>query len=181
MKSSLHVNKRNQTGQPTLTATSNFSKLPLLSLVSTCLELELNKLDVVLMEPHRQSPKTKALRTGTSHRRKGTLVHHLRPAGNMDEAFSPVTTPEDEEDIHHIKHVAGQPTTGLWSVKYCRTDCEQQHLNFILFFLRLCHSPFFLFLSLLQVPHRPDTFPKLQEALHFTTSPNCCFSSALCE
>lgn len=30
----------------------------------------------------------------------------------MDEAFSPVTTPEDEEEEEdqHIKHVAGQPS-----------------------------------------------------------------------
>lgn len=39
------------------------------------------------------------------------LVHHLRPTENMDEALSPVTTPEEEEDIHHIKHVAGQHHT----------------------------------------------------------------------
>lgn len=72
-----------------------------------CLELELNKLNVVLLDPH--SPKTKALRTGTGQRRKQTLV---RTAGNMDEAFSPVTTPEDEEEEEdqHIKHVAGQPS-----------------------------------------------------------------------
>ncbi|KAM9348958.1 protein Aster-B-like [Symphorus nematophorus] len=71
------------------------------------LELELNKLDVVSVESHRQSPKTKALR-----RRKRTLVHHLRTPGNMDEALSPITTPEDEEeDIQHIKHVAGSTQT----------------------------------------------------------------------
>ncbi|XP_049896256.1 protein Aster-B-like isoform X2 [Epinephelus moara] len=75
------------------------------------LELELNKLDVLLVDPHRQSPKNKALRTGTSRRRKRTLVHHLRTPGNMDAALSPVTTPEDEEDIHHIKHVAGSTQT----------------------------------------------------------------------
>ncbi|XP_040907557.1 protein Aster-B-like isoform X2 [Toxotes jaculatrix] len=75
------------------------------------LEVELNKLDVVLMEPHKQSPKTKALRTGTSRRRKRMLVHHLRPAGNADEVLSPVTTPEDAEDVHHIKHVAGSTQT----------------------------------------------------------------------
>ncbi|CAK6977069.1 protein Aster-B-like [Scomber scombrus] len=70
------------------------------------LELELTKLDEVLMEPHRQSPKTKALK-----RRKRMLVHHLMPTENIDEALSPVTTPEDEEDIHHIKHVAGSTQT----------------------------------------------------------------------
>uniref|UniRef100_A0A8P4KSS9 VASt domain-containing protein n=1 Tax=Dicentrarchus labrax TaxID=13489 RepID=A0A8P4KSS9_DICLA len=71
------------------------------------LELELNKLDVVSVEPHRQSPKTKALRTGTSRRRKQTL----RTPGNMDECLSPVTTPEDEEDIGCIKFVAGSTQT----------------------------------------------------------------------
>ncbi|TKS83862.1 GRAM domain-containing protein 1B [Collichthys lucidus] len=71
------------------------------------LELELNKLNVVLLDPH--SPKTKALRTGTGQRRKQTLV---RTAGNMDEAFSPVTTPEDEEEEdQHTKHVAGSTQT----------------------------------------------------------------------
>ncbi|XP_035521955.1 protein Aster-B-like [Morone saxatilis] len=71
------------------------------------LELELNKLDVVLGEPHRHSPKTKALRAGTSRRRKQTL----RTPGNMDECLSPVTTPEDEEDIGCIKLVAGSTQT----------------------------------------------------------------------
>ncbi|XP_070773333.1 protein Aster-B-like [Enoplosus armatus] len=78
------------------------------------LELELNKLDVVLAEPHRLSPKTKALRAVTSRRRKWTLAHRLRTPGNMDEALSPITTHEDEdeeEDIHHIKHVAGSTQT----------------------------------------------------------------------
>lgn len=78
----------------------------LLSVVSLRLELELNKLDAMLMEPHRQSPKTKDLRTGICRRRKQTLLHQPRPAGIMDEAIS---TPEDEENIHHIKHVASQP------------------------------------------------------------------------
>ncbi|XP_042355563.1 protein Aster-B isoform X3 [Plectropomus leopardus] len=75
------------------------------------LELELNKLDVLLVDPHRQSPKNKALRTGTGRRRKRILVHHLRTPGNLDKALSPVTTPEDEEDIHHIKRVAGSTQT----------------------------------------------------------------------
>lgn len=77
------------------------------------LELELSKLDVVLVEPHRQSPKTKSTRMSSSRRRKRMLVHHLRPSGNMDEALNPVTTPEDEEDgvIHRIKHVAGSTQT----------------------------------------------------------------------
>nr|XP_033954205.1 protein Aster-B isoform X2 [Pseudochaenichthys georgianus] len=78
------------------------------------LELALSKLDVMLMEPHRQSPKTKALRMCTSRRRKRILVHHLRAPGNMDKALSPVSTPENEEDedIHLTKHVAGQPFRG---------------------------------------------------------------------
>ncbi|XP_010767209.1 GRAM domain-containing protein 1B isoform X1 [Notothenia coriiceps] len=78
------------------------------------LELALSKLDVMLMEPHRQSPKTKALRMCTSRRRKRILVHHLRTPGNMDKALSPVSTPENEEDedIHLTKHVAGQPFRG---------------------------------------------------------------------
>nr|XP_043898359.1 protein Aster-B-like isoform X1 [Solea senegalensis] len=75
------------------------------------LDLDLNKLDVMLMEPHRQSPRTKALRTSTSRRRKQTLVNHLRPPGNLDAVLSPATTPEDEEDIRHIKHVAGSTQT----------------------------------------------------------------------
>ncbi|KAI3373482.1 hypothetical protein L3Q82_021950 [Scortum barcoo] len=76
------------------------------------LELELNKLEVALVEPYRQSPKTKTLKTGTSQRRKRTLVHHLRIPGNMGKALSPLTMPEDEEeDIHHIKHVAGSTQT----------------------------------------------------------------------
>ncbi|XP_070699638.1 protein Aster-B-like [Pempheris klunzingeri] len=77
------------------------------------LELELNKLDVVSVEPHGQSPKTKALRSGTSRRRKRTLVHHLKMHGNTDKALSPITMPvdEEEEDIHHIRHVAGSTQT----------------------------------------------------------------------
>ncbi|XP_055797841.1 protein Aster-B isoform X3 [Salvelinus fontinalis] len=71
------------------------------------LELELSKVEVVLVEPHRQSPKARALRAGALRRRKRPLVH-LRPP-HMDEALSPVTTPEDEEEVtyhHRIKQVA---------------------------------------------------------------------------
>uniref|UniRef100_A0A673X0N5 GRAM domain containing 1B n=1 Tax=Salmo trutta TaxID=8032 RepID=A0A673X0N5_SALTR len=70
------------------------------------LELELSKVEVVLAEPHRQSPKARALRAGALRRRKRPLVH-LRPP-HMDEALSSVTTPEDEEVTHRhrIKHVA---------------------------------------------------------------------------
>lgn len=66
-------------------------------------------MEVVLVEPHRQSPKARALRAGALRRRKRPLVH-LRPP-HMDEALSPVTTPEDEEEVihhHRIKQVAGQ-------------------------------------------------------------------------
>ncbi|XP_052385608.1 protein Aster-B isoform X3 [Oncorhynchus keta] len=75
------------------------------------LELELSKVEVVLVEPHRQSPKARALRAGALRRRKRPLIH-LRPP-HMDEALSPVTTPEDEEVTHHhrIKQVAGSTQT----------------------------------------------------------------------
>ncbi|KAM6970430.1 protein Aster-B isoform 2-T2 [Aplochiton taeniatus] len=74
------------------------------------LELELSKVEVVMSELQRQSPKARASRTGTARRRKRPLVH-LRPP-HMDEACSPVTTPEDEEEvIHRIKHVAGSTQT----------------------------------------------------------------------
>nr|XP_029483055.1 protein Aster-B-like isoform X7 [Oncorhynchus nerka] len=75
------------------------------------LELELSKVEVVLAEPHRQSPKARALRAGALRRRKRPLVH-LRPP-HMDEALSSVTTPEDEEVTHRhrIKHVAGSTQT----------------------------------------------------------------------
>ncbi|CDQ65118.1 unnamed protein product [Oncorhynchus mykiss] len=74
------------------------------------LELELSKVEVVLAEPHRQSPKARALRAGALRRRKRPLVH-LRPP-HMDEALSSVTTPEDEEVTHRhrIKHVAAGST-----------------------------------------------------------------------
>ncbi|XP_008330784.2 GRAM domain-containing protein 1B-like isoform X3 [Cynoglossus semilaevis] len=75
------------------------------------LEVDLNKLEVELTEPHRQSPRYKSLRTCSSRRRKPTLVNHLRPPGNIDEGLSPGTTPEDEEEIPHIKHVAGSTQT----------------------------------------------------------------------
>lgn len=76
------------------------------------LELELNKLEVMLLDSHRQSPKTKAMRS-TSRRRKRVFSHHLRPMGSIDEAMGAVTTPdeEEEEDIQHIKHVAGSTQT----------------------------------------------------------------------
>ncbi|XP_019903871.1 protein Aster-B isoform X4 [Esox lucius] len=76
------------------------------------LELELSKVEAVLAESHRQSPKARALRAGALRRRKRPLVH-LRPP-HLDEALSPVTTPEDEEEVthcHRIKHVAGSTQT----------------------------------------------------------------------
>ncbi|XP_034033622.1 protein Aster-B-like isoform X3 [Thalassophryne amazonica] len=77
------------------------------------LEAELNKVDVVIREPHRQSPKTKAMRTGTSWRRKRTLVHHRRSSGNIEEMLSRVSRleDEDEDDILHNKHRAGSTQT----------------------------------------------------------------------
>ncbi|XP_030648201.1 protein Aster-B isoform X2 [Chanos chanos] len=73
------------------------------------LELELNKVEGVLREPHRQSPKAKAVRTSTGRRRKRPLTH-LRPQ-HLDEALSPVTTPDEEEVIRRSKHVAGSTQT----------------------------------------------------------------------
>ncbi|XP_036380191.1 protein Aster-B isoform X3 [Megalops cyprinoides] len=73
------------------------------------LELELGKAEAGLTEPHRQSPKAKAVRAATARRRKRPLAH-LRTQ-HLDEALSPVTTPEDEEVIHRIKHVAGSTQT----------------------------------------------------------------------
>ncbi|XP_036392939.1 protein Aster-B-like isoform X3 [Megalops cyprinoides] len=73
------------------------------------LEVELSKMEEVLMEPHRQSPKAKAMKTSTVRRRKRPLVH-LR-AQHLEEALSPVTTPTDDEVIHRIKHVAGSTQT----------------------------------------------------------------------
>ncbi|KAL4647293.1 GRAM domain-containing protein 1B isoform X11 [Arapaima gigas] len=73
------------------------------------LELELSKLEEALMEPRRQSPKSKPVKTSSSRRRKRPLTH-LRTQ-HLDEALSPVTTPTDEEVIHRIKHVAGSTQT----------------------------------------------------------------------
>ncbi|KAG9351727.1 hypothetical protein JZ751_022978, partial [Albula glossodonta] len=73
------------------------------------LVLELGKAEASFTEPHRQSPKAKAVRTATARRRKRPLTH-IRTQ-HLDEALSPVTTPEDEEVIHRIKHVAGSTQT----------------------------------------------------------------------
>ncbi|XP_073785796.1 protein Aster-B isoform X18 [Danio rerio] len=73
------------------------------------LELELAKMEDAMMESHRLSPKSKALKNSTLRRRKRQLAH-LR-TGHLDETLSPVTTPTDEEVIHRIKHVAGSTQT----------------------------------------------------------------------
>ncbi|XP_059400406.1 protein Aster-B-like isoform X4 [Carassius carassius] len=74
------------------------------------LELELSKVQLVLSEPHKQSPKSKALRTATMRRRKRQLTHMRQQ--HLDEVLSPVTTPEEEKSvIHRIKHVAGSTQT----------------------------------------------------------------------
>ncbi|KAL4660638.1 GRAM domain-containing protein 1B-like isoform X1 [Arapaima gigas] len=72
-------------------------------------ELELSKVEVSLTESVQQSPKPKTVRISTGRRRKRTLAH-LRTQ-HLDEALSPMTTPEDEEVIHRIKHVAGSTQT----------------------------------------------------------------------
>lgn len=78
-------------------------------MLSVCVELELNKVQLVLSEPHKQSPKSKALRTATVRRRKRPMTHMRQQ--HLDEALSPVTTPEDEKSvIRRIKHVAGAPS-----------------------------------------------------------------------
>uniref|UniRef100_A0A8C7QRM8 GRAM domain containing 1Ba n=1 Tax=Oncorhynchus mykiss TaxID=8022 RepID=A0A8C7QRM8_ONCMY len=99
------------------------------------LELELSKVEVVLAEPHRQSPKARALRAGALRRRKRPLVH-LRPP-HMDEALSSVTTPEDEEVTHRhrIKHVAGQ--RGLTYGVHFRTPSSLKPLLVLLVFLNM--------------------------------------------
>lgn len=74
-----------------------------LSSLCVCAELELSKVQLLLSEHHTQSPKSKALRTATARRRKRPLRQQ-----HLDEALSPVTTPEDEKSVvHRIKHVAG--------------------------------------------------------------------------
>ncbi|XP_057176627.1 protein Aster-B isoform X4 [Triplophysa rosa] len=71
------------------------------------LELELSKVPLLLSEHHAQSPKSKALRTATARRRKRPLRQQ-----HLDQALSPVTTPEDEKSVvHRIKHVAGSTQT----------------------------------------------------------------------
>ncbi|XP_051541253.1 protein Aster-B isoform X2 [Myxocyprinus asiaticus] len=74
------------------------------------LELELGKIQLLFSEPHKQSPKSKALRTATVRRRKRPLTHMRQQ--HLDEALSPVNTPEDGKSVvHRIKHVAGSTQT----------------------------------------------------------------------
>ncbi|XP_053371819.1 protein Aster-B isoform X3 [Clarias gariepinus] len=74
------------------------------------LELELSKVEVVLNEPHRPSPKTKATRSSTMRRHRKRATAHLRPQ-HMDEELSAITTAEDDEVIQRIKHVPGSTQT----------------------------------------------------------------------
>ncbi|XP_051952629.1 protein Aster-B-like isoform X3 [Xyrauchen texanus] len=73
------------------------------------LELELAKMEDAIIETHRPSPKTKAVKNSTMRRRKRPLTH-LRVI-HHDETLSPVTTPTDEEVIQCIRHVAGSTQT----------------------------------------------------------------------
>ncbi|KAG1970148.1 protein Aster-B [Pimephales promelas] len=72
------------------------------------LELELSKL--VLSEPHKQSPRSKALHTAPVRRRKRPLTHTRQQ--HTDEALRPATSPEEEKSVvRRIKHVAGSTQT----------------------------------------------------------------------
>uniref|UniRef100_A0A3Q3JMD2 VASt domain-containing protein n=1 Tax=Monopterus albus TaxID=43700 RepID=A0A3Q3JMD2_MONAL len=77
------------------------------------LELELSKLEEILNESHRLSPKTKVVKNATVRRKKRPLPH-MR-SQHLDEALSPVTTPTDEEVIQRIKQVAGSTQTRFQS------------------------------------------------------------------
>ncbi|XP_058267671.1 protein Aster-B isoform X7 [Hemibagrus wyckioides] len=74
------------------------------------LELELSKVETVLNEPHRPSPKAKVTRVSTVRRHRKRAAAHLRPQ-HLDEELSAVTTAEDDEVIHRIKHVPGSTQT----------------------------------------------------------------------
>uniref|UniRef100_A0A3B3WPL6 VASt domain-containing protein n=1 Tax=Poecilia mexicana TaxID=48701 RepID=A0A3B3WPL6_9TELE len=73
------------------------------------LEVELSKLEELLMETHQLSPKAKVVKNATVRRKKRPLPH-IR-SQHLDEALSPVTTPTDEEVIQRIKHVVGSTQT----------------------------------------------------------------------
>ncbi|XP_045580617.1 protein Aster-B isoform X9 [Salmo salar] len=66
------------------------------------LELELSKVEDVVLGSTRPSPKVKVVKTSV-RRRKRPLVH-LRSQHLDDALLSPVTTPTDDEVIHRIKH-----------------------------------------------------------------------------
>ncbi|XP_071216603.1 protein Aster-B-like isoform X8 [Salvelinus alpinus] len=66
------------------------------------LELELSKVEDVVLGLTRPSPKVKGVKTSV-RRRKRPLVH-LRSQHLDDALLSPVTTPTDDEVIHRIKH-----------------------------------------------------------------------------
>ncbi|CAL1574035.1 unnamed protein product [Knipowitschia caucasica] len=75
------------------------------------LEVELNKLELLLLDAHSQSPRSKGMR-GSQRRRRRTFSHHLRPVGSVEGDLGAVTTPEEEEEgMHLIKHVAGSTQT----------------------------------------------------------------------
>ncbi|XP_053097423.1 protein Aster-B isoform X3 [Pangasianodon hypophthalmus] len=74
------------------------------------LELELSKVEVVLNEPHRPSPKAKVTRSSTVRRHRKRAAAHLRPQ-HLDEELSAITTAEDDEVIQRIKHVPGSTQT----------------------------------------------------------------------
>ncbi|XP_041734538.1 protein Aster-B isoform X11 [Coregonus clupeaformis] len=67
------------------------------------LELELSKVEDVVLESARPSPKVKVVKTSV-RRRKRPLVH-LRSQHLDNVLLSPITTPTDDEVIHRIKHV----------------------------------------------------------------------------
>uniref|UniRef100_A0A3Q2ZI01 GRAM domain containing 1Bb n=1 Tax=Kryptolebias marmoratus TaxID=37003 RepID=A0A3Q2ZI01_KRYMA len=73
------------------------------------LEVELSKLEEILMEAHQLSPKAKVVKNSTVRRKKRPLPH-MR-SQHLDEALSPVTTPTDEEVIQRIKQVVGSTQT----------------------------------------------------------------------
>lgn len=78
------------------------------------LELELNKLEELLLDANTQSPKARGGMRNSRRRKRTFSHHHLRPpGGSADQAMSTVTTPDEEEDedIHLIKHVAGSTQT----------------------------------------------------------------------
>ncbi|XP_029537138.2 protein Aster-B isoform X2 [Oncorhynchus nerka] len=66
------------------------------------LELELSKVEDVVLGSTLPSPKVKGVKTSV-RRRKRPLVH-LRSQHLDDALLSPVTTPTDDEVIHRIKH-----------------------------------------------------------------------------